>query len=35
MALIERLMHRYEPDPARHIPVHAWFAAMNELADGR
>ncbi len=33
MALIERLMHT-DPDAARHIPVHAFFAAMAEINSG-
>jgi len=35
MALVERLMHNYESDQARHISVHAFFAAMNEIIAGR
>ncbi len=33
MALVERLMHT-DPDPARFIPVHAFFAALTEVASG-
>ncbi len=31
--LIERLMH-LDPDESRHMGVHAFFAAMVELAEG-
>jgi len=35
MALIERLIHRFEPDQIRHISAHSFFAAMNEIIAGR
>lgn len=33
MALVERLMH-LDPDPARQMAVHTFFAAVNEVGQG-